>query len=160
MFLKKYVSIPLISIFIIFICGLFSLIYIFDSIKVSKFDTSKIILNKDNIDYFIDQFTETSNTIFIRGWIVEKNIVTKNIKYNILCQNIDSGNVYVIKTFIEQRNDVTNAINDTCNYDLSGFNGKIIKFMLPEKGKYKLMVLFQHNDKDFIIELPYIFYKK
>ena len=139
--MKKQLYIPWILVSIIFISMIVLIIYSLDAVKITKIDFENL-LKKDtnNVEYFIDEYTESSRSVFIRGWIIEKNIHTKNLSYNILCKNINSGNVYAIKTFIEQRKDVTETMNSKNNYDLSGFNSKILKFLLPEDGEYKLIL--------------------
>lgn len=165
--MKKNIDIIKISTCIILISILFPLIYFISNILPHKIDINKINFNDNsNIIYNIDKFEEgTLENILISGWIINKNEDNSVVNIKVLCKNIDTGNIYEIKTFYDKRNDVTKAIDDNYNYDFSGFNSKIIRIMLPEKGKYKIMILFkqsdkyQLNNKNFIIETPYDFYK-
>lgn len=160
---KKYISQIPVAIICISI-GL-TLLYGIISIMPYKYtlDTNnvyRVVIDKSNeIRGHIDIFEDKSTSVRIKGWIIREKNITKNVNYIILCQNVDSKNIYEIKTFMQRRDDVTEFINDGYNYNFSGFDSKIIKFLLPESGKYKIMLLYKHNENNFLVELPYSFYK-
>lgn len=158
--MKKVNVYKLMSLIIISII-LYNMIYFIDNIKPYKINIDGIGVKNNKISYFIDEFQYGYlNSIFIRGWAFEKDINNNRVKYTIICKNINTENVYAIKTFSEKRIDVTENINDGYNYNFCGFNGRIIKFMLPEKGEYQILILFEQNNKKYLIETPYSFYNK
>lgn len=177
--MENKIEIRKIVIFVVFISILIPLINFFCNIIPKKININEINFNdNDGIVYNIDKFEENSfGNIFIKGWIINENEDNTVVKINVLCKNINTGNMYEIKTFSDRRNDVTAVkSNNRYDYNFSGFNSKIIKFMLPEKGEYKIMLLFKQIemeqlnnkrknpkatliDKNFIIELPYSIYK-
>lgn len=151
---------PFIIICIFSISILFSISYFISNIVACKIDINKFDFKENNnIVYSIDKFEEKRfNRILIQGWIINKNENNSRVNIKILCKNVNTGDIYEIKTFSDKRIDVTQFVNDTYNYDFSGFNSMIIKYMLPESGQYKIMILFHQNDKNFIVETPYDFY--
>lgn len=177
--MKNKIEVRNIVIFVVFISILIPLVYFFYNIIPKKININEINFNdNDSIVYNIDKFEQGSfGSILVKGWIINENKDNTVVKISVLCKNINTGNIYEIKTFSDRRNDVTAVKSNNCyDYNFSGFNSRIIKFMLPEKGEYKIMLLFkqvdmeqlnnkkenpkkQLIDKNFIVEIPYNFYK-
>lgn len=96
-------------------------------------EPSSIKLNIDNNMQFENNTTNAidevsvdveDSVLKIRGWIIELNVVSEDIKTNIYILNSESNSMYKIITGKQMRNDVTVHFNDNTNYDQSGFIAK------------------------------------
>ena len=72
-------------------------------------------------------------------------------KLSLLIQN-DDGSCYVVPMAVQERKDVTEAMNDGFNYNTSGFSVTVNKnYIKSDHAHY--YILYENNDRDMIVDL-------
>lgn len=111
------------------------------SIKIDSFD--KYFYNFDSI-------YQKNGRLLIEGWIVKKNEDIQKSKISICLYDHYTNKVYILKTSIKIREDVTSYLNDGFNYNYCGFASKV-NCNLLKKQEYYIWILYQNNGRREII---------
>lgn len=107
----------------------------------------------DDIKCEEDNIPLTKDVLVISGWMVKKGEDTKNVRLRIVLKNDDTGEYFMLPTTLLQRQDVTTYLDDGHNYDISGFNAKILQTALDLKNsKYMVMGLYFLNGEEWLID--------
>ncbi len=87
----------------------------------------------------------------IHGWIAYRGESILTWKLSLLIQN-DDGSCYVVPMAVQERKDVTEAMNDGFNYNNSGFSVTVNKnYIKSDRAHY--YILYENNDRDMIVDL-------
>ncbi len=91
----------------------------------------------------------------IRGWMIHKGESVSYAAIKVALREQGSDNIYIIPTEITIRNDVTEAMNDGCTYDISGFSASSsnINPALDISAKnYTIYIYSDYNGRKFLID--------
>lgn len=103
--------------------------------------------------YCFDPSDESKNDV--RGWMIHKGESVKYAAIKVALREQDSDSIYIIPTEIIVRKDVTEAMNDGCSYDISGFSASSAnissKLDISEKS-YTIYLYSDYNGREFLID--------
>ena len=142
-------------IFLILFSFLYSLIRI-PEIKMEEYSTNNL-----SLQYHIDNVDLGKNSVFVSGWILAKSLKQqpKYFQYRVILKNNDTKKCYSPKTYFVERPDVTKFFHDGENYNYSGFNSKVYMFMLPDAGKYEILLEYNTLTDKMILKTGKFFEK-
>lgn len=133
--------------------------FFYSLLSVTEIPMREDYIEIPSLRYHIDTVNVGKRSVFISGWVLDKGhvvandssdftyrafsdtpIIPKCFAYNIILRNTETNKFYKIKTFGVSRPDVTKHFNDGEDYNASGFNAKLYKAMLPDAGKYEILL--------------------
>lgn len=150
-------------IFLVSFSFLYSLIHI-PEIKNQdhSMNSSSLLLSIDNVDV-------KKHSVFVSGWIIDKKFQKtflhrekphKKLQYRVILKNNDTNKFYSPKTYFVVRPDVTKFFRDEADYNYSGFNSIIYKFMLPDAGVYEILLEYNNLDDKVLLKTGKFFEKR
>lgn len=128
---------------------------LYQYLKYSQYSTYQLEEQKitDNSFFALDveSMEERYDVVKIHGWIAYRGESISTWKLSLLIQN-DDGSCYVVPMAVQERKDVTEAMNDGFNYNNSGFSVTVNKnYIKSDRAHY--YILYENNDRDMIVDL-------
>lgn len=110
------------------------------------FKIEELVSEKDNISI-------TKDYLKIKGWLVCNGEATQSASIKIVFQDVTTGKYYLIPTQMDDRDDVTQEMNDGNNYRYSGFSVNVpyINELEDDSKDYKLFALYQLNSSRVLL---------
>lgn len=134
------------------------------SIREIKINPNSIV-GKEDIDNYLYKIEELAwkrddtsfsrDLIKLKGWLVKTGESTENASIKIVFQDTLTGKYYLIPTSMQDRDDVTEEINDSHLYRYSGFSvtASYIEALDESTQDYALYALYQLNNKTVLLPL-------
>lgn len=128
---------------------------LYQYLKYSQYSTYQLEEQKitDNSFFALDveSMEKRYDVVKINGWIAYRGESISTWKLSLLIQN-DDGSCYVVPMAVQERKDVTEAMNDGFNYNNSGFSVTVNKnYIKSDRAHY--YILYENNDRDMIVDL-------
>ena len=153
-----------VAIFVVF--SLVYYVFVLNDTKIQKLEIDPItIVGKSNINQYQyeienlewerDDTSFSKDLIKIKGWLVKKGEGTNSASIKIVFQDTVSKEYYLLPTLMEDRDDVTEKINDGQFYRYSGFSATVsyIDKLDNKNQDYALFALYQLNNKTILLPL-------
>lgn len=115
--------------------------YQIDESKIT--DSSLFIWGIDAVDSKYD-------VLKVSGWMAYRGESISTWDLSMVIQNDD--NCYVVPMALQNRTDITEAMNDGFNYDNSGFVVTINKRYI-QSGSAHYYILYKNNEKEMIVDI-------
>lgn len=136
------------------VCSFLIIIFCFityrDFIRVEKIKLDEFKISDEKFMCYIDKIEKKDNAYHITGWALKKGEDINTVECYVGLEN-DKKEIYKIKTKKEDRPDVTNALNDGNNYNMSGFLGVFPSNIMP-KEEYNVVIIYKNNGNNVIIK--------
>ncbi len=114
-----------------------------------QIDESKIV-DSSLFVWGIDAVDSKYDVLKVNGWIAYRGESISTWEISMIIQNDD--NCYVVPIALQNRTDITEAMNDGFNYDNSGFAVTINKRYI-QSGSVHYYVLYKNNGKEMIVDI-------
>ncbi|CAG9713315.1 conserved hypothetical protein [Clostridium neonatale] len=122
-----------------------------DNQKIENISLSNVKYNEESIEYYIDNVRQSDNTIQIIGWVIKRGESIKRVDTNILLKDLETNEVFKINTRMNKRENLNEAFNDGNNYMYGGFFSKVFKRKLNSNHEYEILILYNNNDNNILI---------
>lgn len=139
-------------VFLLFAMMIFFVVSIFywDESKVFDVNISDYS-SSDQIAYFIDSYTMEDRISTIAGWAVWLGEDLKLVNTEVALKSNSTGAFISIPTQMQQRADVTTAMNDGFQYDNSGFISYVKTNKLNITDSYEIYILIKNEHGNFYV---------
>lgn len=121
--------------------------------RVKKIDTSNLkIPSQGQIEYCIENIRDDLDYIMITGYAYEPGISSSQIlvKIDLLICDESTKQYYELPTENMLRTDITESVNDGCDYRYAGFKSVSAKKNLPDQ--YHIAILYERNGEKMLID--------
>lgn len=103
----------------------------------------------------VDTFEITDEFLNVSGWLVYPGHGQYNNLFNkqVWLQNLDSKEIFMLKTKAVVRTDITKVMADQVDYDRAGFESTIsLSSTFLESGNYELLLCYQYQGENLVID--------
>lgn len=125
-------------------------VFYWDESKVLDVDISAYSLS-DQMSYCIDSCTMEDTISTITGWAVWQGEDLNSVNTEVALKSNSTGAVFSIPTQMQQRADVTAAMDDGFHYDYSGFTASVKTNKLDVADSYEVYILIKNEHGNFYI---------
>lgn len=143
---RKNIKIVLV-IFTILIIAVIGIFY-WDESKLSYVDISAYAPN-DNISYAVDSCIMEETISSVAGWAAWLGEDVGIVNTEVALKSKSTGTMISIPTQMQQRADVTAAVNDGFHYDNSGFTAYVETKKLDVYDSYEVFILMKNGHGSF-----------
>ena len=152
---SKRFTVILSAILILCVAGIYGLLVLHEKHNTAADITSFEIYDSSSPEYMYCFDPADDNGNDIRGWLIHKGESTSYAAIKVALREQGSDTVYIIPTETSIRKDVTEAMNDGCSYDVSGFSassGNISPKLDTSSENYTVYLYSDLNGREFLVD--------
>ena len=136
---------------VILVSFVFSGLIFLDYDRVKSISPENMIINTDEVMYYIDDVSDDSTSFTVCGWATRTSAAMDVVKNYVVIKDTSTGSYKRIATEMAPNPAINTVFDDGNDHSNGGFFARVNKWHLKKGHKYEIYIAYLTNDNNILV---------